>query len=180
MTALLAITLLLLWFAFRSASWTGTAEEAKRMRDFRAAEEFFRRLLMEGASALDERWLPYILAFGLGNKLDQWYVAAPAPDPVLQPHRRIYNGYVGTDAAASPATIKAFQPAGGGFGGAGATGGWAQSIGSFAAAVPPPAPPRSTSSGSSSSRSSWSSGGSSSSSRSSGGSSSGGGGGGGW
>jgi hypothetical protein len=177
LAAALLATLVLAGLVFFVGAWTATREELDMLLRLRAAREWLRSLLnLLGTNQpeIEERWVPYILAFGLGQQLDQWSVAAPAP-PASTSHPRRSTSTSIDDSSPSGPTFKA---GGGAFGGAGATGGWAQSVASFAAAVPKPGPP--PGSGSSSSRSSWSSSSSSRSSSSSSSSRSGGGGGGGW
>ncbi|HET7706516.1 MAG TPA: hypothetical protein VFM36_10545 [Thermoanaerobaculia bacterium] len=185
----LAITLLATLFLVNIVlyigAWTASPDELSMLKGLRAARDYFKNLL-ERKEEIEERWIPYILAFGLGDQLDRWSVEAPVPVDEERVRRDRPRASMSIPTATSSApSVPTFKAGGGSFGGAGATGGWAKSVGSFAAAVPKPAPPRSSgssssgwssSSSSSSSRSSSSSG----SSRSSGGSRSGGGGGGGW
>lgn len=169
--------------ALRLASWRGSREELRRLLDFLAARNFLRQRIVQRDPEVDPRWIPYMLAFGLVPD-DRWSVAAASRPQNM--HFDTSNARHGYSSPASPKGVPApvFTPAGGAFGGAGATGSWA-SIQTFASTVAA-TPTRSASSSSSSSGSgwSWSSSGSSSSSssRSSSSSSSrsGGGGGGGW
>jgi uncharacterized membrane protein YgcG len=166
----LTLAFALLAVALRTARWTGGAGELQNMWNFRAARAFFRRRLARPNEDLDERWIPYLLAFGLGTELDQWSVAAPARAPTS----RIVRGSGERRSATGPSDASpapSYTPGGGMFGGAGASGSWASSIDSFAQGVT--APRSSSGSGSSSSSSH-------SSSSSSGSSGSGGGSGGGW
>jgi len=176
----LAVTLVLLALAFRTARSMGTRRDQENLRALRAARRYFQRRLRRRGADIDEHWVPYLLAFGLGKDLDRWAVAAPQRardrDPDWPVERTTADAVSGR--AASADAGPSFRPGGGAFGGAGASGTWASSIGAFAAVVPAPAPV-SDSSGSSSS-SDWSSSSSSSSSDSGGGSSSGGGSGGAW
>jgi hypothetical protein len=174
----LAADTLLLWIVLRSARWQGTGEELMNLRAFRIARNFLRRRLEHADPKIEERWIPYIIAFGLGPELDRWFVSAPRTESTDRPSRSVSPSpsIASSSSGGGGASAPVFVAAGGRFGGAGATGGWASSISSFAAAVPAPAP-----TGGGGGGSSWSSSSSSSSSsRSSGGSRSGGGGGGGW
>jgi uncharacterized membrane protein YgcG len=156
MTALLpAIAFMLLIIALALSRWRGTSEQLRNRRNLLAARRYFMEMLQRGEAMIEDRWIPYLLAFGLGKELDRWSVAAPAP---------VTSTSLPASSSSSGASTPRFAAGGGAFGGGGATGGWG-SIASFAASVPGP------SSGSSGSGSSGSSGGSSSS---------GGGGGGGW
>ena len=171
----LVVTLFLLGSVIFSARWPGSARELETLRNFRAARDDLKRRLERGEADFDERWVPYLLAFGLGTELDRWFVAAPRSESgssTDRPRTSFRPATMHDPAQSGPV----FRGGGGAFGGGGASGGWASSIRSFAAAVPPPAPAGSSGSGSRS----WSSSSSSSSARSGGGSRSGGGGGGGW
>jgi uncharacterized membrane protein YgcG len=168
----LGLTLLLLVLSFRTARTLRTLRDQENLRALRAARTFFKRRLRNRHADVEDRWVPYLLAFGLGKDLDRWAVAAPPREPVRD--RGWTNDSTSASAGGSGAVDPgpSFRAGGGAFGGGGATGTWASSITSFAAAVP--APPSSSDSGGSSSD--WSS----SSSDSSSGSDSGGGSGGGW
>lgn len=176
-----------LMVVFRVARWKGSASELQNRRNLPAAREYFRRLLEAGGD-IEERWVPYLLAFGLGDALDRWSVAAPdsrLTSPAAE--RRTFkvesqSNPGETVPSASAANATQFSSGGGGFGGAGASGGWSSAINSFAASVPAPSSSRRTESANSPS---WSGdlrtpSRSTSDSSSSGGSRSGGGGGGGW
>lgn len=168
----LGLTLLLLVLSFRTARTIRTLRDQENLRALRAARTFFKRRLRNRNADVEDRWVPYLLAFGLGKDLDRWAVAAPPREPVRD---REWTNDSTSASAGRPAALDpgpSFRGGGGAFGGGGATGTWASSIASFAAAVP--APPSSSDSGGSSSD--WSS----SSSDSSSGSDSGGGSGGGW
>lgn len=180
----LLVALFLINIVLYIASWTASPDELAMLKGLRAARAYFRNLL-ESREELEERWIPYILAFGLGDDLDRWSVAAPVQGDNPRVRRDSSRPSSSIPMSSSAPSSPPFKAGGGAFGGAGATGGWAKAVESFASAVPKPAPPRSSGSSSSSwsSRSSGSSSRSSSSSgstRSSGGSRSGGGGGGGW
>ena len=159
------VAMLIVWVGFSVAQWNGTAEQLRNYRNVRAARRFFQRIL-ERREPIEEHWVPYILAFGLGNEFDQWSVATPRQD---HDRRSTTNAVPSTSGPSS--SSPRFVEGGGAFGGAGATGGWAAGISTFAAGV---ASPSSSGGGSSSG---FSSGGSSGGG---GGSRSGGGSGGGW
>jgi len=126
-----------------------------------AGRMYFVSQLATPRPALRDAWYPWLLAFELGKKMDQWSVGhAGAVDSG--------SGTFGTGASSS-STSGSSSPSWTGFsggrsGGAGASGEWAAAAGGLAAGVAAPS----------------SSGSSSSSGGSSGGGSSGGGGGGGW
>lgn len=124
-------------------------------RRFAAAREHFARQLRSHEPQLRDEWFPYLLALGLGPRIDGWFRAFG---------NTTASGTSGGSfsGASAPATSgKGWTGGGGAFGGAGATGSWAAAAGAIAGGV--------------SGQSSSGGGG-----FSSGGSSSGGGGGGGW
>jgi hypothetical protein len=133
---------------------------------FSAARAFFERELSSQQPALRDEWFPWLLAFGLGGKMDSWSVQHAGS--------RSYSGSRLTSSSSSWSSGESGVGSSGGWtgfaggrsGGAGASATWAAAAGSMAAGVSPPS-------------SSGSSGGGSSGGSSSGGSS-GGGGGGGW
>jgi hypothetical protein len=131
-----------------------------------AARAFFERELGSDQPALRDEWFPWLLAFGLGPKMDSWSVQHASSNA--------YSAGTSTTSSSSWSSAESSGGsssgwtgfAGGRSGGAGASASWAAAAGGMAAGVSPPS-------------SSGSSGGSSSGGSSSGGSS-GGGGGGGW
>ncbi len=129
-----------------------------------ASREYFREELLKPQPHLQDQWFPYLVAFGLGNNVEEWF---KEHGKAVDRDHSFERGQVG--ATISSSSTSAGRPAwsgGGGLsGGAGAGRSWAAAAGAIAAGV----------SSSSSSSGRGSSGGGSSSSGSSGG-----GGGGGW
>lgn len=116
------------------------------------ARDYFARELASGAPRLRDDWMPYLIAFGLGPRVDAWVkrFGAARTSPSAS--------FVSSSTSSSTGSYD-FCGGGGAFGGAGATGSWAAAAGSIAGGVSAP---------------------SSSSGGGGGGGSSGGGGGGGW
>jgi uncharacterized membrane protein YgcG len=106
-----------------------------------AARRHFQRELHRPEPRLQDAWIPYLLAFGLGPDLDRW----------LQVHGAASAVAGGAGGGMSP---EAWSGGGGRFAGGGASGTWA-ALGSLSAAIPTP----SSSSGSGSSGGSSSGGG---------------------
>lgn len=152
---LLGVPLLVLGAAMIMLACAQTGDSPARLhlrRRLAAAREWFKLQLGSRKPQLEDAWVPYLLAFGLGPHIDRWFRAsgagrASAATGMLSP-------------ASGSSAASRWTGGGGTFGGAGATGSWASAAGGLAAGV-------------SASASSGSSGGS-------GGGSSGGGGGGGW
>jgi hypothetical protein len=128
-----------------------------------SARAFLERELRRGSPEIRPEWFPHLLALGLASEADRWSAAQPARDTGTEG----FSGSTSSSGSGGSSRPVSFEPGGGRFGGAGATGSWAAAAHAFSASV---AAPSSDSGGS----------GGSSSGGSSGGSSSGGGGGGGW
>jgi hypothetical protein len=130
-----------------------------------AARAFFERELEAERPALRDEWFPWLLAFGLGGKVDDWSVRHRDAQVASASSRTVSSGsWTSSETSSASGGWTGF--AGGRSGGAGAAASWSTAAGSIAAGVSPPSSSGSSSGG----------GGSSSSS----GGSSGGGGGGGW
>ena len=137
-------------------------ESLQLRRNLASARAYFELELKSPAPKLKDEWFPYLLAFGLGPKIDKWFKSiAPASTRSMSRASTLPGGVSSSRPSSSPTT---WTGGGGTFGGGGASGAWSSAVGSIAAGVAKP---------SSSSSSGRSSGGGSSRS-------SGGGGGGGW
>lgn len=112
-----------------NAARSGDSKEQLDMRRRLAtAREWFKRQLRSRQPQLDDGWVPYFLAFGLGTHVDRWFRAFGTSNP-------------STQASFSPSSSSAghrWTGGGGTFGGAGATGNWASVAGSMAAGVSAP------------------------------------------
>lgn len=115
-----------------------------------SARRYFQEQLRTPQPALDDRWLPYLLAFGLGKNVDRWFRSHG------DSHSSAFGHSSTTSGSSSSSTGTSWSGGGGAFGGAGATGSWALAAGAMASGV---AAPSSSSSGGGSSSSSSSSGG---------------------
>jgi uncharacterized membrane protein YgcG len=159
-----ALTLLTLAFinsVFNMMRTREMPESLELRRKLVSARLFFERELKSPTPKLKDEWFPYLLAFGLGPKIDRWFKSVAGESSRNLSRAGVASGYSGGSTAASSSS--SWTGGGGAFGGAGASGAWSAAVGSIASGV---AKPSSSSSG-------GSSGGGSSSS-------SGGGGGGGW
>jgi len=144
-----------------------SAENVRRRRRFLAARNYLQRELRETSPRLEDAWLPYLLAFGLGPDVDRWFKVSGSA-ATASASTGLSGGSHGHSSV--PGTSAWTGGGGGAFGGAGATGSWVSAVGTLAAGVAAP-----SSSGSSSGGGSSGGGGGGG-----GGGSSGGGGGGGW
>jgi hypothetical protein len=165
-----AVGLMLLLLAFTNSIFNmmrtrDVGESLDLRRRLVSARHYFERELNKSDPNLKDEWFPYLLAFGLGPKIDRWFKAFGGKS---RSRVGMAGGTTsGTIGSHTSTTTSSHAPAswtggGGTFGGAGASGVWAAAAGGIAAGVSKP------------SSSSGSSGGGGSSS------SSGGGGGGGW
>jgi uncharacterized membrane protein YgcG len=108
-----------------------SASSLARRRDLTAARDYFVRQLARATPALEDRWLPWLIAFGLAPAIDLWVGA--------------YGG-VGTAALSSGGASfgggssggRGWSGGGGTFGGAGATASFASAVSTMAAGVPAP------------------------------------------
>ncbi len=148
-----------------------SAEVLRFRKALVGARRYFVSELRTPHPALRDDWIPWLIAFGLGPRMDAWdarRVTQAGEDADGEDSRQGDSSWT----SSSPGATSSWTGFGGGrSGGAGATAGWAAAA-AFAAPVSPPASSSSGDSGDSGS--SWSS------SSDSGSSSSGGGGGGGW
>ncbi len=144
---------------------TSTKDRMLRRKELASAREWFRAELQKPAPALDDSWFPYLLAFGLGRHVEQWFTAFGGEATSRSRSNRTGNAtsHQSSDvnSGSGSGTFGGFG-GGGGFSGAGATVAFGSAVGAMASGVA--APSSSSSGGGSSSR----------------GGSSGGGGGGGW
>lgn len=134
----------------------------ERRQRLAAVRRLFARELRSQAPALLDDWMPYLLALGLGPKVDRWwrhFGGAEAADAATLSR----PAGAGASGAGASGPGSSWTGGGGAFGGAGATASWAAVAGGMATGVAKP-----------------SSGGSGGGGGSSGGGFSGGGGGGGW
>jgi uncharacterized membrane protein YgcG len=110
------------------------AERTAVRKRLAVARAHFARELATPTPRLDDRWLPWVLGFGLGRKADQWFRAF---------------GAAGSDGLARNAGARGFSGSssgsgwtgfggGGGFAGAGSSGSFAAAVGGMAASVAAP------------------------------------------
>lgn len=156
---LLGITLLALGALnslFNAMHGRDTPEGLELRRKLGSARKYFERELASERPRLRDEWFPYLLAFGLGPRIERWFKS-------FGTHADRGAAFTPTSSSSSgiPSGTSGWTGGGGTFGGAGASASWTSAVASVAAGVAKPS-------------SSGGSGGGG------GGSSSGGGGGGGW
>jgi uncharacterized membrane protein YgcG len=106
------------------------AETVERRRIFASARRFFEGELAKPVPRLEDRWYPYVLAFGLGEHVDRWF--------------RSFGGAAtgvtsgSTSFSSGGGSSSSWTGGGGSFGGAGASAGWAGAAAGIAAGVAAP------------------------------------------
>jgi uncharacterized membrane protein YgcG len=125
-TALTLLVAALVDSGLRALRAPDTADATRIRKALAAARRYFDLELRTRHPRLKDAWLPYVLAFGLGPRVDRWFRS---------------QGRVGTGDASvssfgsSSTTTTGWSGGGGTFGGAGATGSWASAVAGIAAGV---------------------------------------------
>jgi uncharacterized membrane protein YgcG len=126
-----------------------------------AARSYFSAELAKPHPKLEDRWYPYLLAFGLDGHVDRWFRAfggrSLETDTISVGSSSRSSSSSVSSYSSSPSSVTSWTGGGGAFGGGGASATWAVAAGALASGVA--APSSSSSSGGSSSSSSSSSGG---------------------
>ncbi len=92
-----------------------------------SARRYFEKELQTESPRLKDAWFPYLLAFGLGPKVDRWFRSYGRDGSV--------STYSTNTTTGGRSTSDAWTGGGGSFGGAGATGSWATAVAGIAAGV---------------------------------------------
>jgi uncharacterized membrane protein YgcG len=116
---------------FNLAKTRDGPKKIARRKLLTAGRKFFKRELSSRQPNLDDRWYPYVIAFGLGHQADRWFRAYGAPAVAAS------AGRVSSGSSSSPASGSSGSWTGGGgaFGGAGASASWAAAVGAIASGV---------------------------------------------
>jgi uncharacterized membrane protein YgcG len=137
---LLDLIVLFLGIAFLVLRAARTREAPARLelrRKLAAARAYFARELRQQQPALEDEWYPYLMAFGLGSHIDQWFRAfGPATHEPA-----VFATSAGFAAATSSSGWSGGGPlfgGGGGFGGGGAGRTWAAAAETFSSGVSAP------------------------------------------
>ena len=95
-------------------------------RKFASAQNYFKQELTRKNPQINDSWFPYLLAFGLGPKVDSWFRKFGANMSHLS------STGMGTHTGGSHSGAS-FSGGGGTFGGGGASGSWSAAVGSLSA-----------------------------------------------
>jgi len=107
-----------------------SAVSLERRRELAAARRYFAGELARREPRLEDRWFPYLLAFGLAPQMDRWFRAFGGA-------ARAGGGSTWTSTG-SPTGGGGWSGGGGAFGGAGASATWAMAATAMSAGVPAP------------------------------------------
>ena len=110
-------------------------ERVRFRRNLAAARRYFEEQLRRPEPDLQDSWFPYLVAFGLGARVDRWFRAFGA-----EASAHAVAGGVGRSSGGSfgGSSSGGWTGGGGSFGGAGASGAWSAAAGSLAAGVAAP------------------------------------------
>jgi uncharacterized membrane protein YgcG len=133
---LIGVTLLCLCTfnsVFNAMHGRDTPESLALRRKLGSARKYFERELASERPKLRDEWFPYLLAFGLGPRIERWFKAfgqSAARDVSI-------TSTPGTSSGSSN-TASGWTGGGGTFGGAGASASWASAVAGVAAGVSTP------------------------------------------
>lgn len=110
----------------RSKKGPGAIRFRKRLATMR---QYFIEELQKSTPAIDDRWFPYLIAFGLDKEASTWGEAFGGPST-----SRIVTGST-LHSSSSSSSSSSWTGGGGAFGGAGATGSWGTAAAGLASGV---------------------------------------------
>lgn len=111
-----------------------SAESLVRRRELTAARDFFEAELAKREPQLDDRWFPYVLAFGLAPKMDRWFRRfGAAAQRTAGTYTTMATGGSGGSGGGS-----GWSGGGGAFGGGGASATWAMAATAMSSGVSAP------------------------------------------
>ena len=110
------------------------AERTAARKRMAVARAHFARELATPTPQLDDKWLPWVLGFGLGRSADKWFRAFGAAGSDALTRSSGSRGFGGSSGGGGWTGFGG----GGGFAGAGSSGAFAAAVGGMAASVPAP------------------------------------------
>ncbi len=108
---------------FSTAKTRDSSEGTVVGRNLASARRFFKEELKKASPAIRDEWFPYLLAFGLGPRIDTW--------------SKRFGNMAGREIERSSTGSSSFTGGGGNFGGGGASGSWAAAATSLGAGSSP-------------------------------------------
>jgi uncharacterized membrane protein YgcG len=142
---MVAVTLIALAFVNSAYNMMRTRETPAALqvrRQLGSARLYFEQELRSEQPRLKDEWFPYLLAFGLGPKIDRWFKSFGGTTPSTA--RAATAGSIVSHGGVSSRNGSSWTGGGGAFGGAGASASWAGAVSGIASGV---AKPSSSSSG---------------------------------
>jgi uncharacterized membrane protein YgcG len=104
-------------------------------RSLESARRYFKHELASQHPRLRDEWFPYLLAFGLGSKVDHWFRSFGASKRTSTSNFGAHSSSISQSASAS---APSWTGGGGMFSGGGASGSWVSAVGAVAAGVSKP------------------------------------------
>lgn len=120
---------------FNQARSRHSAERIALRKRLTAARNRFRKELSSERPQLKDEWFPWLIAFGLGSRIDRWFRAFGGAAGGSMPTASAISSSSGSSSGGSSWT--GFG-GGGGFAGAGSSASFAAAVGGMAASVPAP------------------------------------------
>ena len=112
-----------------------SAESLVRRRELAAAREHLEAELAKPQPQLDDRWFPYLLAFGLAPKMERWYRRFGA---LAQASGGSFTSMAGGSGSSGSGGSGGWSGGGGAFGGGGASATWAMAATAMSSGVSAP------------------------------------------
>ena len=112
-----------------------SAESLVRRRELAAAREHLAAELQKEQPQLDDRWFPYLLAFGLAPKMERWFKRFGA---MAQRGAGSYTSMAGGSGSSGGSGGSGWSGGGGAFGGGGASATWAMAATAMSSGVSAP------------------------------------------
>lgn len=136
LAALVALVLAVASSVFNLARGRHSAERIVLRKRLMLARNYFREQLKHPHPVLRDEWFPYLLAFGLGNRMDKWFRAFGG---ATTPSRDGYTSSTSSfGSSSSSAPTWSGMGGGGGFAGGGSSSSWAAAAGLMASGVSAP------------------------------------------
>ncbi|MEO7793289.1 MAG: hypothetical protein ABIV06_00835 [Thermoanaerobaculia bacterium] len=112
-----------------------SAESLLRRRELARARDFFEAQLASSQPQLEDRWFPYLLAFGLAPRMERWFRRFGG---LAKSSAASYSSMSGGSSASSASGSGGWSGGGGAFGGGGASATWAMAATAMSSGVSAP------------------------------------------
>lgn len=129
--ALAALAAWILNLALNRAYTRVRPDRIAERKNLSAAREYFAEQLTRAEPKLEDAWYPYLIAFGLGKRMDQWFGRFGLATAAIGSR----STTVGPAHHGGSSPSSTWSGGGGAFGGGGASGVWSTAAGAMAAGV---------------------------------------------